>query len=238
MRMARSIDTQSYLLYLVERLTKGGGRIVRAKLDALSDIPSLSAIGSKQHPVSAIVNCTGLGSLHLADVKDAELFPVRGQLCIIRAPWLKHGRGIASKGATSYTIPRSSGLVIVGGTRNANDWHDQPRPETTKTILETALQYDRDLLPPNKREKGVYTDIELVSEAVGRRPGRKSGVRFELDTQSECTRWFDNCHLADLVPAAIPGIPILHNYGHAGFGWQSSWGYAKQVVDTLAPYLA
>lgn len=58
----------------------------------------------------------------LDDVKDEALYPTRGQLCVIQAPWMKYGKTFTSKGTTSYTIPRSSGLVIVGGTRDADDW--------------------------------------------------------------------------------------------------------------------
>jgi D-amino-acid oxidase len=69
-----------------------------------------------------LFNCTGLGSLSLEDVKDESMYPTRGQLCVIRAPWIKYGKTFTAKGSTSYTIPRSSGLVIVGGTREAGDW--------------------------------------------------------------------------------------------------------------------
>lgn len=91
----------------------------RAKISALTDVTAELAL---EDVPDVIVNCTGLGSLSLNDVKDEALYPTRGQLCVIRAPWMKYGKTFTGKGTTSYTIPRSSGLVIVGGTRDANDW--------------------------------------------------------------------------------------------------------------------
>lgn len=60
------------------------------------------------------------------------------------------------------------------------DRHDKPRPETTRTILENAVKYDRTLLPPEKRASGTYEDLDLVSQGCGLRPSRKGGFRMEL----------------------------------------------------------
>lgn len=91
----------------------------RATIASLSDVQQELNL---EKPPSVIVNCTGLGSLTLTDVQDTDLYPTRGQLCLIRAPWMKYGKTFTGKGTTSYTIPRSSGLVVVGGTRDADDW--------------------------------------------------------------------------------------------------------------------
>ena len=127
-----------------------------------------------------IVNCTGLGALTLGDVEDKAVFPTRGQLCIIRAPWIKHGKTVKGEGWSSYTIPRSSGVVIIGGTKEGRDWEAAVRPETTQLMLERAVRYDRDLLPPEKREYGTWEDLDLLEVGVGRRPSRNGGVRREF----------------------------------------------------------
>jgi glycine/D-amino acid oxidase-like deaminating enzyme len=112
-----SIDTPPYLAYLAKRFQRQGGRILRAKLASLSD-----ALDHVEERPKFIINCTGLGSLDLADVKDEAMQPVRGQLCLIRAPWIKYGKTFIGKGFTSYSIPRSSGIVVLGGTREHDDW--------------------------------------------------------------------------------------------------------------------
>lgn len=110
---------------------------------------------------------------------------VRGQLCIIRAPWIKHGKTFIGKGWTSYSIPRSNGEVVLGGTREVGDWEAQPRAETTRVILERAINFDRMLLPEHKRVDGTLEDLDLITSGVGRRPARKAGLRLEIDRESE-----------------------------------------------------
>ena len=174
-QVLHSIDTPAYLGYLAERFERQGGRIVRAKLDSLSQAASYAVTRP-----DLIVNCTGLGALTLGDVKDEAVFPIRGQLCIVRAPWIKHGKTVKGEGWSSYTIPRSSGVVIIGGTKEGHDWETAVRPETTQLMLERAVKYDRDLLPPEKREHGTWEDLDLLEVGVGRRPSREGGVRREL----------------------------------------------------------
>lgn len=113
----RSIDTPEYLKYLATRFKSMGGEIEKRKVKALRDVVSGST-----GPLSLIVNCTGLGSASLSEVKDQAVYPVRGQLCLIRAPWMTYGKTFIGQGSTSYSIPRSSGIVVLGGTREADDW--------------------------------------------------------------------------------------------------------------------
>lgn len=53
---------------------------------------------------------------------DKNVFPTRGQLVIVRAPWIKGGRTRLGLGVYTYTIPRKSGDVVIGGSADANDW--------------------------------------------------------------------------------------------------------------------
>ena len=126
-----TMDTTAYLHKLVARFSSLGGRVHRARIDSLTDALSHvteSATNSRLQPL-AIVNCTGLGSLHLGDVNDTNVYPVRGQVLVLDAPWIKEGRTLqqgkldgGEGGARTYIIPRRSGQVVIGGTREADDW--------------------------------------------------------------------------------------------------------------------
>lgn len=58
----------------------------------------------------------------------------------------------------------------------------------------------------------------VVREVVGFRPARKGGMRLERGKNIEVNQ---------------TSIPVVHNYGHSGAGWQSSWGCAEMVVKLV-----
>ena len=95
-----------------------------------------------------------------------------------------------------------------------------PRPETTHDILTRALALCPELAPLSVRETRAPTIEDLkaivLEEGCGLRPARKGGVRIELE-------WFD---FGD-------GFPVVHNYGHGGFGYQASWGSAEEAMNLL-----
>lgn len=68
-----------------------------------------------------VVNCSGLGAAQLA--QDADVIPVRGQVIKIYAPavreWVVDMDGPNSCG---YVLPRASGVCVMGGTHQENDW--------------------------------------------------------------------------------------------------------------------
>lgn len=70
---------------------------------------------ASKYPVDAIVACPGLGARTLGGIEDPDVFPVRGQVVLIRAPWIKFGRTAshAADGLWTYIIPRRSGDVRV-----------------------------------------------------------------------------------------------------------------------------
>jgi D-amino-acid oxidase len=92
--------------------------------------------------VDAIVVCAGLGARTLGAVEDRDVFPVRGQIILLHAPWVRSGTTAshAANGLWTYVIPRRSGQVgyfhcsdsdrmmlimpqvVVGGTKVDNDW--------------------------------------------------------------------------------------------------------------------
>lgn len=110
------IDTPHYLPFLQQMFEERGGRMIRASLQDVSEIATYAP------QVDAVVNCTGLGARELGGVADKAVFPTRGQLVIVRAPWVTEGRTRLGKGVYTYTIPRKSGHVVLGGSADANDW--------------------------------------------------------------------------------------------------------------------
>ncbi|KAJ6532677.1 D-amino-acid oxidase [Mycena vulgaris] len=224
------VDVPRYLPYLMNRFLHAGGHAFRTTIPSLS-----SLISGKDRPVlqpfpptstnilpssepAAVINCTGLGALSLEDVLDMDVYPTRGEILIIRAPWVHHGMTYLYKNSDiSYIIPRQSGDVILGGTFQVGDWHPTSRPETVKAIKERGIKAYPELLPPGKRENPNIDDLDVVEECVGLRTTRKGGIRLETTSLDVGGKTF----------------PIVHNYGHGGAGYQSSWGSAKRAIELL-----
>jgi glycine/D-amino acid oxidase-like deaminating enzyme len=98
--------------------------VVRATLQSIDqvikpDAPDHSSsadlsvgTGPKPTRVDAAIVCLGLGARKLAGVDDANLYPIRGQTVILRAPWIRSGISLSGEeGAFSYVIPRGNGEV-------------------------------------------------------------------------------------------------------------------------------
>lgn len=115
------IEAPTYLRWLVARLEALGGTLTRMNLQALPTGTDL------------VVNCTGLGSRHLAT--DKSVVPVRGQVVVVEQcgieSWTIDGRG------PTYVVPRSRD-VVVGGTDEEGEWSRTPSPETAARILDRA----------------------------------------------------------------------------------------------------
>ena len=65
--------------------------------------------------------------------------------------------------------------------------------------------------------KGVE-HLSVIRHGVGLRPLRIGGTRLEKEK--------------------IEGLWVVHNYGHAGFGYQSSYGCAQVAVKLVEEILA
>ncbi|KAL1739874.1 hypothetical protein HDZ31DRAFT_48613 [Schizophyllum fasciatum] len=226
-----TMDTGPYLAKLVNRLEGLGGIVRRATLTSLADALFICP------EASAVINCTALGSASLTDVKDAGVYPLRGQVVVLNAPWCRaEGRTLqvgalsadgGEGGERTYIIPRKSGQVIIGGTREENDWYAsahaelaEPRPETTEDIKRRALILYPELVPEKGRISGrspVPSDLDdiVARVVVGFRPARTGGTRLERGED---------------IMSGQKKIPVVHNYGHSGAGWQSCWGCAEDVV--------
>ncbi|KAK7046880.1 D-amino-acid oxidase, partial [Favolaschia claudopus] len=232
------IDVPRYLLWLMDRFLALGGQAFRATLPSLSVLlsedncptlapfPPTSTNPTPSFNPAAILNCTGIGAVSLGDVLDTDVFPTRGEVLILRAPWIKYGLShYYNDGHLSYVLPRQSGDVILGGTFQVDDWHPTSRPETVKLIKERGIEAYPELLPEGKRESRNIQDLNVVEECVGLRPTRKGGIRLEVTTLSLLNVNFQDAH--------SKSVPVVHNYGHGGAGYQSSWGSAKMALELL-----
>ncbi|KAH9045567.1 hypothetical protein EDB85DRAFT_1907269 [Lactarius pseudohatsudake] len=76
----------------------------------------------------------GLGVRTLAGVEDKDVYPVRGQTVLLRAPrGIQGGKSLV--GGNAYVIPRRDDTVIVGGTRVANDWCAPKAPDEVSLAI-------------------------------------------------------------------------------------------------------
>ena len=148
---------QKFLSWQMEELTKKGGMVVHKRLRSLEEIDG-------QYDV--IINCTGLGSREL--VNDDQMYPVRGQTIIVKAPWVKHAFSYTKDDIHVDVLPRADD-VLLGSTEDIGDWSEHVDPVVSKGIMERCCKY----VP------GLST-APVVREAVGLRPGRKT-VRLEVD---------------------------------------------------------
>ncbi|GBE89089.1 D-amino-acid oxidase [Sparassis crispa] len=225
-----TIDTPAYLNYLLSRFLARGGNVVRSTVQHISQIveggAQVFARGrASPTPVDALVVCPGLGARTLGGVEDKNVFPIRGQLVVLRAPWVNFGRTASheKQGVWTYIVPRRSGDVIIGGTKVDNDWYPVARPETTQDILTRCLALCPELAPAHVRAERAPTVEDLYpliqEEGCGFRPARAGGIRLGVE-------WVD-------TPGKKGKIPVVFNYGHGGGGYQSSWGSASVALDLL-----
>ncbi|PVI06732.1 nucleotide-binding domain-containing protein [Periconia macrospinosa] len=207
------INTQVYLNWLQAQVLQKGIKTIRRHYSSLAslyaDFPS----------TTLLINCSALGSLHLTDVRDTNLYPTRGQTVLVAEPKVPIERMYFRSPAridptVSYVFPRpNGGGVILGGSRQDGNWSAEVDMELSKQIMEKCCA----LCP----ELGRPEDLQVISHNVGLRreclallPSRVGGIRIELERLSN-------------------GVPVVHNYGHAGAGYQSSWGTAERAVELV-----
>ena len=184
------LSCESFLTWQMEQFQADGGKIIQKKLESLQEIDG-------QYDI--IVNCTGLGSREL--VNDNQMYPVRGQSIIVKAPWVKHGFGYIDTRNNVFTniVPQTE-EVRLGGTTDIGNWSEQVDPLISKGIMERCCKY----FP-------ALATAPVIRETVGLRPGRKT-VRLEVD---------------DTI---TKHSTVIHNYGHGGQGITFFRGCALDVV--------
>jgi len=211
------------------RFISRGGAVVRGAVQHISQLieggTHIFSVSRVPQTVDALVVCPGLGARTLGGVEDKTVYPSRGQVVLIRAPWITTAMRASDFEGTvwTYVIPRRNGDVALGGTKVANDWYPLARPETTEDILLRCLALCPELAPPEIRAQRAPTvdDIRslIIEVGCGFRPARTGGIR--LDVEWTTSRRDDK------------KVPVVFNYGHAGAGFESSWGSASIAVDLL-----
>ena len=182
------MDTTIYLDYLANRFLKADGQITKnVRLENLEDVDPQSDL---------VINCAGIGAREL--VHDCDLESHRGQVAIV--PTIKDlpYAVVCDDAPLMYTIPRRNDCVF-GGTNDLSDDLAVDSATTARIVAECTRTL--------KIEKP-----DVLTERVGLRPFRKSGVRIER------TRLHD-------------GRTVVHNYGHGGAGFTLSWGCALEVLQ-------
>ncbi|KAJ7907103.1 D-amino-acid oxidase [Mycena leptocephala] len=78
-------------------------------------------------------------------------------------------------------------------------------------------------LPPRKNRAPTIQDLYpiIVEDGLGLRPHRNEGIRIE----------------AEWVEANGVKAPVVFNYGHGAYGFESSWGSASMVVELMEEVL-
>lgn len=117
---------------------------------------------------------------------------------------------IVPRRITPFSAEPSDAIYFIGGTNDNDNWDPVPTPEISQGIL-------------NRVKKimvgwaGKDTQIEVLREQVGLRPGRKGGPRVEPEE----------------VDVGGKKIKVVHQYGHAGAGFQNSIGSVKKTLDLV-----
>ncbi|KAF8321060.1 uncharacterized protein EI90DRAFT_3020460 [Cantharellus anzutake] len=180
-----------------------------------------------------------LGAATIKGIEDPDVYPIRGQTVLVRTPWVRFGRTLSEPGVDgiwTYIIPRRSG---------------DPLKEITEDILRRCLELCPELVTGSPEFKSSTSGPEaegggtprkvtvddlrpfIIEEGCGLRPARKGGIRFEVDWLSAA----ESTESGADENGRSGKIPVIHHYGHGGFGYQSSWGSAEKAVDLLQTVL-
>ena len=182
------MDTTIYLDYLVNRFRKAAGAInSNVRLGKLEDV---------EREFDLVINCAGIGARSL--VHDADLEPHRGQVAIVPKIDNLSSAIVCDDAPLMYAIPRTNDCVF-GGTNELSDNLGVDPTSTSRIVAECSRVLN-------------ISQPRVLTERVGLRPFRKSGVRLEAEKLRD-------------------GRIIIHNYGHGGSGFTLSWGCAREVLD-------
>lgn len=200
------INTAIYLPWLLGQCLKHNVFFKRGVVKHISEAASLHHSKTK---ADIIINCTGLSSGRLGGVQDPKVFPGRGQIVLVRQePVQMTAISGTDDGPeeTIYTMTRAAGGgTILGGCLQLGSWESQPDPSLANRIMARAVK----LVPELTGGKGAEA-LDIVRHGVGLRPMREGGPRVEKER--------------------IDGVWVVHNYGHGGYGYQSSFGTAEEAV--------
>ena len=221
------INTTIYLPWLVSRCMKNGVVFKRAVVEHVVDATLLHAT---LKPANLVVNCTGLMVRNLGGVEDKTVVPARGQVVVVRndpGAMANVSNATSKTGELTYMMSRPGGKLnihkqvllhpltlftgggtILGGCYQVGNWNPFPDPDLAENIKTNCLA----LYPGLMRGRDM-NEWSIIRHGVGLRPFRPQGVRLETEH--------------------VKGIPVVHNYGHGGWGYQSSYACAAVVAQLV-----
>ena len=209
------INTALYLPWLASQCLKAGVVIRRGIVSHISEAGVLHHTGEA---ANLVVNCTGLGSLHLGGVVDNTLYPARGQIVVVRN---ESDIMVATSGTddgpdeATYIMHRAAGGgCVLGGCLQKGNWESQPDPNLAIRIMQRSIEACPGLVPEGK---GIEA-LSVIRHAVGLRPMRTGGIRVERES---------------VTGPAGGKLLVVHNYGHGGYGFQTSFGVAYATEELV-----
>ncbi|KAF3767107.1 nucleotide-binding domain-containing protein [Cryphonectria parasitica EP155] len=114
--------------------------------------------------------------------------------------------------ATGLGALKPGGGTVLGGTYAKGNWDPNPDPNIANRIMQRIAAK----FPQITGGKGVE-GLDVIRHGVGLRPYREGGVRLEKEL--------------------VGDVWVVHNYGHAGWGYQGSYGTAERVVELVGEIL-
>lgn len=201
------INTAIYLPYLVSLCLKAGVKFKRSTFNHICDAATAHFSGQK---ADVIINCTGLAAGKIKGVEDETVIPARGQIVLVRndpgGMYSISGSDDGDDEVTYIMMRAAGGGTILGGSYQKGNWESQPDPNLATRIMKRAVK----LCPELTSGAGVE-GLDIIRHGVGLRPLRADGARIDKEK--------------------IDGQWVVHNYGHGGYGYQSSYGSSRQVVQ-------
>ncbi|KAI4121378.1 MAG: hypothetical protein LQ347_006880, partial [Umbilicaria vellea] len=203
------INTALYLPWLASQCLKNGVVFQRKIFKHITEAANAFHSGEK---ADVVVNCTGLSALTLGGVEDKKMMPARGQIVLVR----NEANVMCANSGTDdgedeacYIMQRAAGGgTLIGGSYQKGNWESQFDPNLANRIMKRAIE----MCPALTGGKGIE-HLSIVRHGVGLRPLREGGVRLEKEK--------------------IGGVWIVHNYGHGGYGYQSSYGCSQDAVKLV-----
>ncbi|KAF1919649.1 FAD dependent oxidoreductase [Ampelomyces quisqualis] len=199
------INTAVYLPWILGQCAKNGVTFKRGVLEHISDAGGYHTSSR----ADVVVNCTGLLASKLGGVMDSSVYPGRGQIVLVRneAGFMTTTSGTDDAADEAvYVMGRGlAGGTVLGGCLQHGSWESQPDPNLAQRIMQRSI----DLCPALAPKTGKVGELSIVRHGVGLRPMRTGGPRVEKER--------------------IDGSWVVHNYGHAGYGYQSGWGSAWEA---------
>jgi len=142
------------------------------------------------------------------------MYPARGQIVLVRNdPKVMSTSSGTDDGVdeATYVMHRAAGGgCVLGGCLQKDSWESQPDPNLAIRIMKRAIELCPELVP---KGKGIEA-LDIIRHGVGLRPMRKDGIRIERDSVK--------------APNGKQ-LTVIHNYGHGGYGFQTSYGCSQAV---------